>query len=169
MKLLVVSDSHGSSGILEDLKRRYAQKVDGMFHCGDSELSPDDPAITGFKVVKGNCDYGPGFPEESLEVIDNEKIFVTHGHLFGIKMSLNKLFYHAKEQEADFVFFGHSHLVGAEMIENILFLNPGSTLLPRGRNEATYAIVEKENNRITVKIFEDTHEEMVDLRMEFTI
>ena len=41
-------------------------------------------------------------------------------------------------------FFGHSHILGAEMINGTLFLNPGSFLMPRGRRERTYALVQKE-------------------------
>ncbi|MCB6949730.1 YfcE family phosphodiesterase, partial [Roseburia faecis] len=70
-------------------------------------------------------------------------MFVTHGHHYNVKMTLLNLSYKAKEVGADFVFFGHSHILGAELIENTLFLNPGSLLMPSGRTERTYAIVEK--------------------------
>ena len=31
--------------------------------------------------------------------------------------------------------FGHSHVLGAELIDGVLFINPGSILLPRQRVE----------------------------------
>ncbi|RDI44188.1 metallophosphoesterase [Falsibacillus pallidus] len=168
MKLLVVSDSHGSSGILKELAEKYSGVVDAMIHCGDSELKADDEAIVPFITVRGNCDMDARFPECQVKTIVGSKVFVTHGHLFGIKMSLDKLFYRAKEEGADFVFFGHSHLVGAERIEDIIFLNPGSILLPRGRVERTYAIVEKLPQKVVVKIYDDAHSELDDLRTEFS-
>ena len=53
-KVLIVSDSHGSLELLQELKRRHREDVDVMIHCGDSELSEQDDAIAGFITVSGN-------------------------------------------------------------------------------------------------------------------
>lgn len=166
MKLLIVSDSHGDRSMIKTLKNRYENDVDALIHCGDSELRAVDPVLEGFHVVRGNCDLDQRFPDELLLDVQGYKIFTTHGHLFQIKSSLLNLAYRAKELEADFVFFGHSHLLGVEKIEEILFLNPGSILLPRGGNERTYAILEQDDT-CTVRFFNDQHEELKSLRREF--
>lgn len=38
MKYLIVSDNHGDRNILVEIVNRYVDRVDHMFHCGDSEL-----------------------------------------------------------------------------------------------------------------------------------
>lgn len=38
--IIVMSDSHGDSLIVEEVRDRYVGKVDAVFHNGDSELRP---------------------------------------------------------------------------------------------------------------------------------
>ncbi|MCA1056355.1 metallophosphoesterase [Rossellomorea aquimaris] len=167
MKLLVVSDSHGSKEEIQGLAEKYNGKVDAMIHCGDSELSADDGALSRYLAVRGNCDMDARFPEDLIEEVEGQTIFVTHGHLYGIKMSLMKLRYKAEETGAKFVFFGHSHTLGAEMVNGTLFLNPGSILLPRGRQERTYALVEAHQDVVRVQFL--THEHDVVEEQEFSV
>ncbi|KHD86926.1 metallophosphoesterase [Heyndrickxia ginsengihumi] len=169
MKLLIVSDSHGLTSELLELKERYGKEVDAMIHCGDSELQADQEEIKDFLTVRGNCDYERKFPLDIKTEIEGNNIFVTHGHHYNVKMTLMNLSYKAKEVNADFVFFGHSHILGAEMIDNRLFLNPGSLLMPRGRVEKTYAIVEKTEQTIRISFYTDRHEELQDLRQIFSL
>ncbi|GER68649.1 phosphoesterase [Weizmannia acidilactici] len=169
MKLLIVSDSHGLTEELSELQEQYGDSVDALIHCGDSELRAGQIEIKDFLIVRGNCDFERRFPLDITKKIDGNTIFVTHGHHYNVKMTLMNLNYKAKEVDADFVFFGHSHVLGAEMIDNRLFLNPGSLLMPRGRVEKTYAIVEKEGNTIRVSFYTDKHRELEDLRQEFVL
>ena len=55
--IIVMSDSHGDSLIVEEIRDRYLGKVDAIFHDGDSELRPDSPLWEGIRVVKGNMDF----------------------------------------------------------------------------------------------------------------
>ncbi|WP_046173997.1 metallophosphoesterase [Domibacillus indicus] len=168
MKLLIVSDNHGWDSVLADLKRRYQGKVNAMIHCGDSEMTAEDPAIAGYTVVRGNCDSEDRFPNDLLESIEECRVFVTHGHRYNIKMTLTNLAMKAKETGADFVFFGHSHTAGAEMDnDGVLYLNPGSIALPRGRREKTYAIVNVEKSKIDVRFFDEKHHEVEELACTF--
>ncbi|KRG12807.1 metallophosphoesterase [Lederbergia galactosidilytica] len=167
MKLLIVSDSHGDRSLIKTLKNSYENDVDALIHCGDSELRAVDPVLKGFHIVKGNCDLDQQFPDELLLDVQGYKIYVTHGHLFQIKSSLQNIAYRAEEFGADFVFFGHSHILGVEKIAGTLFLNPGSILLPRGGNEQTYAIIEQKEDICTVRFFNDQQEEVKSLRREF--
>jgi len=169
MKLLVVSDSHGLTSELVDLKKEYQHKVDAMIHCGDSELPADSDEMQGFMSVRGNCDYDRSYPLDITENIKGNTIFVTHGHHYNVKMTLMNLSYKAKEVGADFVFFGHSHALGAEIIDGTLFLNPGSIFMPRGRLEKTYAIIEKVENQITTKFYASNHQELLPLRHQFVL
>jgi uncharacterized protein len=167
MKLLIVSDSHGSKNEIQELAEKYDGEVNAMIHCGDSELSADDNVLSSYLTVRGNCDMDARLPEDLTEEVDGNTIMITHGHLYGIKMSLMKLRYRAEETGARFVFFGHSHTLGAEMDNGTLFLNPGSILLPRGRSERTYALVDTSEEMIKVQFL--THEHEVLVEQEFTI
>ncbi|MGM0841833.1 MAG: metallophosphoesterase [Bacillota bacterium] len=169
MKLLVVSDSHGSNEELFELSEKYQSAVDAMIHCGDSELSADDQALSPYLVVRGNCDMDARLPDNLVEKVEGHSIMVTHGHLYGIKMSLMKLRYQAEEVGAQFVFFGHSHTLGAEMNNGTLFLNPGSILLPRGRIERTYALVEASEQEIKVTFLTHDHVVLDELTQSFQL
>lgn len=166
-KLLIVSDSHGLSSELEMLKERHRDEVDLMIHCGDSQLMADDRELAGFVNVRGNCDLENRFPLETTAELSGRKIFVTHGHKYSVKTSLMSLNYRAKEVGADIVCFGHSHILGAEMVGGILFLNPGSILLPRERFEKTYMIVELLDEVVKLSVFDLGGRELSSLSSEF--
>ena len=168
-RVLIVSDSHGSTEVLEGIEKLHGNEVDLMIHCGDSELSESDPAIVNFNSVKGNCDFYGIFPDDETHVINGVKIFVTHGHLYSVKSTLVNLYYKAKELQADIVCFGHSHLLGAEMVDDVLFINPGSIRLPRGRAEKSYVILELENGKAALRIYDYGHGEIPELRQEFSL
>jgi uncharacterized protein len=168
-KVLIVSDSHGSAEVLEAIERLHGNDVDLMIHCGDSELSEKDAALVNFNSVKGNCDFYGNFPDDETHMINDVKIFVTHGHLYSVKSTLANLYYKAKEVQADIVCFGHSHILGAEMVDDVLFINPGSIRLPRGRRERTYAILELANQKVLLRIYDYGKGELPDLRQEFSL
>lgn len=167
MKVLVVSDNHGNREALLHLKEMYTGKVDAFFHCGDSELEADDIAVEGYNIVRGNCDFGRIYPTEWFGEVDNHKILVTHGHLFNIKMNLVILRDRAKSRKAEYVFFGHTHELGCEYNGGILYLNPGSISLPRGRFEKTYALVEDTGTEIIVTFLDDSDTVLTDLTQIF--
>lgn len=154
MQILVMSDTHGDSDVIEKVRGFYP-KVDTYIHCGDSELPFSHKALDGMKKVRGNCDIDQAFPDEAVFDIEDVTVLVTHGHLYNVKTSILSLSYRAKEVDAQIVCFGHSHILAAEMIEDVLFLNPGSLLKPRGRKEKSFALVEIEDTYFEVKFFTD--------------
>lgn len=158
MKIVVMSDSHGDK---ETVKAVSTLSADAMFHCGDSELAYDDPVLHTMHRVRGNCDYDASFPASVVVDVQGKKVLAVHGHEHAVKQSLMRLYYSAKELGANIVLFGHSHLYGAEMQDGILFLNPGSTMQPRGGKKATYAVVEWDE---TVRVaFKNMQHEIVEL------
>lgn len=142
-KVLIISDSHGLTNQIDEIVERH--KVDVMFHCGDSELAHDSPHLEGFHIVRGNCDWDHTFEEEIVMNVNGLRIFVTHGHLFGIKSSLLQLQYRAQEVEANIVLYGHSHVAYCEKHEDQLFINPGSIRSPRRWSIPSYCIISWEN------------------------
>lgn len=171
MKCVVVSDSHGDREILESILAHNQNKVDAFFHCGDSELEANDPLFNVFNGVIGNMDFDMGFPEELVKVVDGETVYVSHGHLTGVKTGLMTLKLRAQANDAKFAFFGHTHELGCEMTDDgILILNPGSISLPRGQYrslEGTYAMIETDKKHVRVSYFTRQHELVPELTFEF--
>lgn len=169
MKILVVSDSHGDRDVLVELKERYQEKMDRMFHCGDSELEATDEIWDSFATVKGNMDFDPQLKLEQVVEVGNERFFMVHGHFYDVKSTMTPLLEGAKKNHAHFAFFGHSHELGVEKRDNILLLNPGSILQPRGRyNIKTYAILDIEEKDVTVTYYDRSHQALDDLIVHFT-
>lgn len=151
------------------IKQRHSSELDYMIHCGDSELSADQPEMNGFVTVRGNCDNEDRFLDEEVLQIGGHRIFVTHGHLFAVKSTLMNLYYRAKELAADIVCFGHSHTLGVELVDDILFINPGSIRLPRGRRERTYCLLELKRDAAELIIYDLQSGELPDLRKHFPL
>ena len=169
MKILVVSDSHGDRDVLVELKELYQDKMDRMFHCGDSELEATDEIWESFVTVKGNMDDDQQLKLEQVVEVGSERFFMAHGHHHDVKFTMDPLLEAAKKAQANFAFFGHSHELGVEKRENILLLNPGSILQPRGKYTIkTYAIIDIEKTDLTVTYYNRSHQALDDLIVHFT-
>ncbi len=142
MKWLIIGDTHGMTHELAELKRRYRDEVEAMFHCGDSELRADRPEIAGFMTVEGNCDFPGAYPPERVERSGPLKFLIVHGHLLGVRRSRAGLLKRAAEEQADIVCFGHTHLAGSFQENGTVVINPGSLRLPRNYAEGTYVLLE---------------------------
>ncbi|MGL4337668.1 MAG: YfcE family phosphodiesterase [Turicibacter sp.] len=154
MKIVIVSDSHLNDKVLTTIRNRHLEEANIFLHCGDSQLMSGHPALEGYVVVRGNCDFDLALPTEYISSLDEtHTLFMTHGHLFDIKYSVHRLHYKALELGANIVCFGHSHFIGCEVVDGIAYINPGSVVLPRNTREKTYAILTIEQN-ITVSFVE---------------
>lgn len=167
MKILVISDIHGSSyycnKVLE-IEKEYDYIVilgDILYH------GPRNDIPTGYNpkevikilndkknkiiAVKGNCDgevdqmvlQFPILSSYSILLYENKRIFLTHGHKFDKDYIVNIL------NEGDIVLSGHTHLIHEELYKNILFINPGSISIPKGEEYNSYAIIE--NSILSIK------------------
>jgi len=168
VKILVVSDTHGDRQALLRLQEKYEHEMSVMIHCGDSELQSNDQALNNFICVRGNCDYDIHFPNEDVQDIGGYRFFITHGHLYNVNMTLQNLSYKAEEVGANIVLFGHTHHVGSELgPDHVLYINPGSVRLPRGRIEKTYAILDLKANEVIVNIYDHDGHHLQDLSTSY--
>ena len=168
-QFVVMSDSHGDYDIVKDIKYRYQGKVDAIFHNGDSELKSSDPVWDGIYVVRGNCDYDDGYPENNVVELNGITIAQTHGHLYQINFMWDRLDLFAQEAGADICLYGHLHRASAWRMEDIVFINPGSVLQPRGEvMEKLYALVTVTDTTIKVDFYTRNHELYPQLSQEFT-
>ncbi|MFD2926149.1 metallophosphoesterase [Halobacillus naozhouensis] len=169
-KVLIISDTHGLTNEVMEIKQRYRYEVDALIHCGDSELGYQSEELEGFHYAKGNCDFDTDMENEQLVSIGDLTILVVHGHLHQIKSTLMPLSYRAEELGAQVACFGHSHMAGAEKVKDKLFINPGSARLPRDREEPTYAIMEWETlDKIELQYYHVTGKPMPELRLETSL
>ena len=128
MKLLIFSDSHGN---LENMVRTVERERPHMIlHLGDGwrdarQLRDRFPEIPLYQVP-GNCDFRSAEPPEQLLTVQGKRIFLCHGHTYGVKTSLLQAGFAAEERELDLFLFGHTHKPLVDKRGKTLFLNPGS-------------------------------------------
>ncbi|HHW44438.1 MAG TPA: metallophosphoesterase [Desulfotomaculum sp.] len=133
MRIGVIGDTHGYvERALKLLKQ--LEPLDMVLHTGDhyrdaGQLARVIPVPV--KAVAGNCDPLKSGPAEELLQLAGKRILLTHGHLYQVHHSLQKLMYRALELQADVVVFGHTHVRYNQAHEGILFFNPGSVYHPR--------------------------------------
>ncbi len=130
MKILVFSDSHSSFSFM----RRCIEAVrpDAMIHLGDyysdgQTMAEEYPRIPIYQVP-GNCDAHRGYipdPEIQLISIHGVRIYMTHGHRHGVKMSPYKLLADARAANVQAVLFGHTHVAVCRQEDGLWVLNPG--------------------------------------------
>ena len=118
MKILILSDSHE---ITPDFNFK---KYDYVIHAGDYGRSYDLLNDNKVLFVRGNCDYYGD--KELLEIINDKRVYITHGDLYRVKYQMSTLYYRAKEVKASLVVFGHTHEAYYDMEDGITFINPGS-------------------------------------------
>lgn len=151
MKLSVFSDSHGRSNAM--IAAIKSSSPDMIIFLGDGEsdvqiIKKQFPHIP-LRAVRGNCDINSAFPEIDVFSSDGVGIFMTHGHLFGVKSGS----YYALSEAADkagatLALYGHTHVASIEQIGNIRTLNPGSC----GGGTPSYAEVEIQNGSFSCRI-----------------
>lgn len=144
MKVLIVSDTHGDTVMLNKVKSIH-KDVDIIMHAGDSELPKfltDD-----MLMVRGNCDYFEYPLTKDIE-IQGYKIHMEHGHKVRIPDSL-----FVENNDYDIVIFGHTHCAKAKKIVNgKYFFNPGSLVRPRDSDKGSYIILNLEKDNFSFEI-----------------
>jgi len=154
MKCLVFSDSHGH---LEYMT--YAvnlEKPDQVLHLGDvvrdarglQKAFPDLP----MDWVQGNCDGYNGDtddPEEKEVFFAGRRLWILHGHTYGVKMGTGMLTEAARSRGVDVVLFGHTHTPLCDRSGSLWIVNPGTA---SGLPQATYAVIEDQDGRFDCRI-----------------
>ena len=162
MKLLVVSDIHGSAYYAEKIPEIFErEKADKIIVLGDLYYhGPRNPLTKDYspmkvaeilnslkdrlEVIKGNCDAEVDemisefkFKEHLLLDVNNLKVYFTHGH----KNNMDNL----PDEQIDMMVYGHFHTGFIVKKDGIIFANPGSISLPKDNTKNSYLILEKES------------------------
>ncbi len=133
MKVVIISDTHGHARNLKAVIDRV-WPVDALIHCGDVEGEEDyieQLAGCPLYVVAGNNDYFSGLARELEFVLGGKKIFLCHGHSYGVSMGMERIREEGQSRRADIVMYGHTHRPYLEVGKGITVLNPGSLAYPR--------------------------------------
>ena len=155
MRIAVAGDSHGR---IEMVARSLQNaKPDYLFFTGDY-YSDGKKLARWLDIdwcgVMGNCDYGRKGKQEQQVTMAGRTFYLVHGHQYGVKRSLNSLFYRGQELGVNLVLFGHTHVHLCEKIAGTWFINPGSASLPRLGGAGSYALIDLDENNITPRIIE---------------
>ena len=162
MKLLVVSDIHGSAYYAEKIPEIFEkEKADKIIVLGDLYYhGPRNPLTKDYspmkvaeilnslkdrlEVIKGNCDAEVDemisefkFKEHLLLDVNNLKVYFTHGH----KNNMDNL----PDEQIDMMVYGHFHTGFIVKKDGIIFANPGSISLPKDNTKNSYLILDKES------------------------
>ena len=177
MKLLIISDIHGSSYYAKMIPEIFKlEKADEIIILGDlyyhgprnplpKDYSPMDVCNIlnslkeKLKVVRGNCDAlvdetisDFNFHNHLLLNINNKRIYFTHGDKYNQVV--------LPDEKFDIIFYGHFHTGFIRKKNNLIFANPGSLSLPKNNTRHSYIIMDSE--KITLKdisgsIIEETY------------
>lgn len=161
MKIMIASDIHGSSLYCEQLIKRYneenCQKLlllgDILYHGPRNDL-PDiynpkkviellNAMKTQILCVRGNCDTEvdqmvlqfPIMADYALLYHNDHMLYATHGH-------------HYNEQnpphlyKGDVLLNGHTHIPACNELDDFIYINPGSTTLPKAGSCRSYIVFE---------------------------
>ena len=139
LTLLIASDTHGRADRLAAALART--KADTLLFLGDGlhDLGVVEDGIT-VRAVRGNCDWAHlgDAPLQRTEQIGGYRIFLTHGHKYGVKYGLDAAVAAAAEANADVLVYGHTHVPfertllartpvnGVHLEKPLLVLCPGS-------------------------------------------
>ena len=151
MKALILSDSHKSfSSVCSAIDRN--PDINLIIHAGDVHRDVEDimdayPHLP-CAYVLGNNDFRVwDVPYDRFFEFGGKKIFLTHGHNYGVKMSPYRVISEAKKRGADICIFGHTHTKYFDE-GDIITINPGAAT-------RSYALLTIENGKATVEFKEN--------------
>ena len=162
MKFLVVSDIHGSADYTKKALEAYAlHKPDQILLLGDILYhGPRNPLPQGYNpqevvallnpladkiiAVRGNCDAEvdqmvldfPCMADYALVEADGHVLYLSHGHLPGKSPDDPPML-----APGSAFLSGHTHAKTLDERDGVLFVNPGSTSIPKD-GSASYAVYE---------------------------
>ena len=166
MKILIISDIHGSSYYAEKIKEiNDREKTDKIILLGDiyyhgprndltQEYNPMKVAgilndlAEKLRTVRGNCDAEVDemisdfkFEQQIQMQVNGKNVFFTHGHFYNMD--------NIPDEEIDIMFYGHYHTGFIKEENGIIFANPGSISLPKNNTQHSYIIFDED--KITLK------------------
>lgn len=128
LQIAVFADTHLNTARMLEAVRR--ERPDILIHLGDHAgdakvLRREFPELPLY-VVCGNCDTPHSAPETLTVPLGPVKAFLTHGHLYNVRYTIDPLVYAAQEAGARLALFGHTHEALNVDWGGVQVLNPGT-------------------------------------------
>ena len=130
MKILVLSDSHGASDLMERILWAN-ESCDLVFFLGDGYMDwniiSSHIIRQGTLAVRGNCDSVLSkLPWNAVEQIEDVRTYITHGWQEHVKYGMSYLVAAARENGCSLALFGHTHEQYEDYIDGVRLFNPGA-------------------------------------------
>ena len=147
VKLGIIADSHRS---MRNIREALGKMEDCalILHLGDHDTDMDDFRLPENRLlsVPGNCDPLSFAPHNRIFEKEGVRVFMTHGDAYGVKYTLTRLSFKAREAGAKLALYGHSHVQALDEDGGIVFLNPGAL------KNGDYAVVTLHEGKITCEL-----------------
>ena len=171
MKLMIASDLHGSFAFAKRLTDAYAQeKADKLLLLGDllyhgprNDLPLDyapqkviallNAIKDSLVCVRGNCDAEVDQMVLDFPILAEAEQFSSAGIMFHLVHGHHLEDRPVAAKEGDVVLFGHTHVPAVYEKDGAVYLNPGSTSIPKENSPHSYVIYE--NGLFSWKNLED--------------
>lgn len=144
MKIGITGDTHGSVQAVRKILQ-LTPPVELWLHTGDHAADANLlQNLTGIETVcvRGNCDLlDNGAKYDEFLVLENFKLWLTHGHKYIQWQEKADLGYWAKTLDQDIVVYGHTHVPVNAYYGDTLLVNPGSPARPRGGSKPCFAVL----------------------------
>ncbi len=163
MKLGIVSDTHGDTIGFKSALNNVLKDADILLHAGDilyhgprnnlpqgynpSELADElNNLPVDIFFAKGNCDSNvdqmlinsPILSEYVFLSVEGFKILLHHGDK---KLDFKNI---------DIVISGHTHIYNVDFCNSKIFINPGSTSIPKNNPVGTCGVLDLTSNSISI-------------------
>ena len=152
-RVIVVSDSHGDVTGLRmafEQARRHGH-IDAAVFLGDGlddfETVRQMPFMqdTVCYAVRGNNDWGSYEEGEIVFQAGGARFYACHGHQRYVKYNLDRLWYAAREREAQVALYGHTHRERVDFEGTVTMINPGAVCERRAGRTAYAEIIVEDN------------------------
>ena len=158
IKIGIFSDSHNDIKSLSELLNRMG-KLDAICFLGDvasdgewiEKQIQDTEKRPVFWAVRGNNDITSHLPDELTFQVAGKRIFMTHGHLYGVRYGVDELAEKAVAIRADIALYGHTHEAYCGYEHGVLIINPGAAGNPWGSRRARAAILMIDGQKVRVE------------------
>ena len=129
MRILVFSDSHGSSRCIREALYMHGDAA-AVIHLGDGErdMTRVEDLLKGKKVIQvcGNCDFASLLPVNEIVTLGGTRIFCSHGHTELVKHGTQALYSKARVLGSRIALYGHTHESVTDYCDGLYVMNPGS-------------------------------------------
>jgi len=159
-RVIVMSDSHGDVRGLSDAYElaRKTGTVDVAVFLGDgaddfAQVRPEwEKRGTLCYSVAGNNDWHCYDPQDIVFRVGRVSFYACHGHTRYVKYGLERLWFAAREREAQVVLYGHTHRADIAIEYGMYLINPGAICERRSGSAAFAEILVEDNGGVSPAI-----------------